>query len=62
MSPAFRRSPVKGQWRVFVWLGAFILCSSALVARIGWYWVGTIIGAYLMLAFASVLLKGRPGD
>jgi len=57
-----RRHPLKNNRASIVWLVVFILISAWLIAHMGCYWMGIILGAYLMLAFASVLLRGRPAD
>ena len=62
MSSRSRRRPVKRNRMSIAWLVVFVLISAVLVAHMGWYWMGIILGAYLMLAFASVLLRGRPGE
>jgi len=62
MSRQSRRKPFKSNRTNVFWLAVFIFFSVTAAGHMGWYWMGTILGAYLMLAFASVLLKGRRED
>ena len=62
MSRYSRRRPVTRNRSSIGWLVVFVLISAVLVAHLGWYWMGIILGAYLMVAFASVLLRGRPSE